>query len=73
MDTLGEVFQELDYNILIKLESGWHEWEIRAIVVVAMVSHFQDVNYEYVVVSLLFEQVKNWFDQIALHLLHYCK
>ena len=36
MDTLGEVFQELDYNILIKLEIGWYEWEIRAIVVVAI-------------------------------------
>ena len=33
--------------ILIKLESGWYEWVIRAIVVVAMVSHFQDVIYVY--------------------------
>ena len=49
MDTLGEVFRELDYNILIKLESGWYEWVTRAIIVVAMVSHFQDV----VVVCLL--------------------
>ena len=39
MDTLGEVFRELDYNFLIKLENGWYEWVIRAIDVVARVSH----------------------------------
>ena len=47
MDTLGEVFRELDYNILIKLEIGWYEWVIRAIVVVAVGSHLQEVNYVY--------------------------
>ena len=39
MDTLGEVFQELDYNILIKLGNGWYEWVTRAIAVVALESH----------------------------------
>ena len=73
MDTLGEVFRELDYNILIKLESGWCEWVIRAIVVVAMVSHFQDVIYVYIVVSLLFKQIKTDLIKLPYNLLHYCK
>ena len=45
MDTLGEVFQELDLNILIKLVIVWYEWVIRAIVVVTVGSHLQEVNY----------------------------
>ena len=47
MDTLGEVFRELDFNTLIKLEIGWYESVIRAIDVVARVSHLKDINYVY--------------------------
>ena len=34
---LGKVVQELDYNLLkLKLDVGWYEWVIHAIVVVTI-------------------------------------
>ena len=72
MDTLGEVFRELDYNILIKTRCGWYEWVIRAIVVVAIGLVTSRLSFVIYLLSRCFRKIKTDC-KLALNLLHYYK